>query len=125
MITIKKLGIFIKKYYKNFIFLFVFIGLFFAVIYGKDNLTSLFLAKRRLLIARKQKEISDLTIQREMIKVDLGNTASSIQESEKNIRAIDRKIAKIRKEVREKSLEDKLKKLNDLGYGKNTTSVKK
>jgi hypothetical protein len=116
MKTLKKIGLFIKKHYKNFLFLFVFIGLFFAVIYGKDNIQSLFLAKRKLIIARKQKEISDLSIQRELIKVDLGTTAAQIQESEKNIRTIDRKIAKIKKEVKEKLLAQKLDRLNELGY---------
>lgn len=112
----KRMGLYLKKYWKWFLggilFLLALSGLYFV----KDEVENLVIHKKKLNLLKKKQEIDVLEVKKAIVESKIDNTEEKVEEIEQEIAEAEKFIEKELKEIDNLTIEGKLDKFDDLGY---------
>jgi 23S rRNA pseudoU1915 N3-methylase RlmH len=111
-----KLKLFIKKYWKAFVFALALGIAIMGLYWVKGNYAEFQVYLKRLSIMKNQKKIDDLNIKKEESKTKREIKAEEVKALDEQISALERDTEKKKTEVNSMTMSKKLKKFDDLGY---------
>lgn len=112
----KKAFSWIKKHWKWIVGSLAILISFILLVYTKQDSLKEMIRKSKLDLSKNKRDIEVLQAKKKVIEARVDHTEEEIVKVDKELESIEKKIVENKKAIRDLTIEEKMKKFDDLGY---------